>query len=145
MGPFDVRTCSLVSGFSDDLTAEEGLAVVAVTTVGAFPSRKAFSLADLSARSFLSACNQLVGQDFGLNLAYLDLSFDSRPSFLIFQLLPLFPICLLERFLDFHIFLHLSNILPISSIPCVELSLPDRPSFSKPHSPCSPERPRPTA
>jgi hypothetical protein len=55
MGPFDVRTCNLVSGFSDDLTAEEGLAVVAVTTAGAFPSLKAFSLADLSARSFLSA------------------------------------------------------------------------------------------
>jgi hypothetical protein len=55
MGPFDVRTCNLVSGFSDDLTAEDGLAVVAVTTAGAFPSRKAFSLADLSARSFLSA------------------------------------------------------------------------------------------
>jgi hypothetical protein len=55
MGPFDVRTCNLVSGFSDDLTAEEGLAVVAVTTAGAFPSRNAFSLADLSARSFLSA------------------------------------------------------------------------------------------
>lgn len=60
MGPFDVRTCNRVSGFSDDLTAEEGLAVVAVTTAGAFPSRRAFSLADLSARSFLSACNQLV-------------------------------------------------------------------------------------
>jgi hypothetical protein len=55
IGPFDVRTCNLVSGFSDDLTAEEGLAVVAVTTAGAFPSRNAFSLADLSARSFLSA------------------------------------------------------------------------------------------
>jgi hypothetical protein len=55
IGPFDVRTCNLVSGFSDDLTAEEGLAVVAVTTAGAFPSRNAFSLADLSALSFLSA------------------------------------------------------------------------------------------
>jgi hypothetical protein len=55
IAPFDVRTCNLVSGFSDDLTAEEGLAVVAVTTAGAFPSLKAFSLADLSARSFLSA------------------------------------------------------------------------------------------
>lgn len=55
MAPFDVRTCNLVSGFSDDLTAEEGLAVVAVTTAGAFPSLSAFSLADLSALSFLSA------------------------------------------------------------------------------------------
>jgi hypothetical protein len=54
IGPFDVRTCNLVSGFSDDLTDEEGLAVVASTT-GAFPSRIAFSLADFSARSFLSA------------------------------------------------------------------------------------------
>lgn len=60
MGPFDVRTCNLVSGFSDDLTAEDGLAVVAVTTAGAFPSLAAFSLADRSARSFLSACDQLI-------------------------------------------------------------------------------------
>jgi len=55
IGPFDVLTCNLVSGFSDDLTAEEGLAVVAATTAGALPSRIAFSLADFSARSFLSA------------------------------------------------------------------------------------------
>lgn len=55
MGPFEVLTCNLVSGFSDDLTDEDGLGVVAASWGGAFPSRNAFSLAAFSARSFLSA------------------------------------------------------------------------------------------
>ena len=55
MGPFEVLTCNLVSGFSDDLTDEDGFGVVAVSAAGAFPSRSAFSRAAFSARSFLSA------------------------------------------------------------------------------------------
>ena len=31
MGPFEVLTCNLVSGFSDDLTDEDGLGVVAAS------------------------------------------------------------------------------------------------------------------
>lgn len=57
IGPLGIRTCNLVSGFSDDLTDEDGLGVTAVWAAGALPSLSAFSNADFSALAFLSACN----------------------------------------------------------------------------------------
>lgn len=78
-----MRTCNLVSGFSDDLTDEDGFGVTAGSAAGALPSRSAFSRAAFSALSFLSACTSAFDFCSARNRADLDLSLDGCSSFLV--------------------------------------------------------------
>lgn len=150
IGPLEVRTCSLVSGFSDDLTEEDGFGVTAGSAAGALPSRNAFSLAAFSARSFLSACTSALARPVMSVGNYLDLCLDGCSSSLILQFLSLLPLRFLGDLLSLQIFLDLGSILiwsdrlllirPQSSSPALLYasthrwlySLPDPPSTAWP-------------